>query len=109
MIAVLKRWLEAARRRLRSPGDAGTGELLQDGAALLVIVKHGALLHHTHDVALSHAEFVRRSAGTLPEGAWVGTIRKTGGEVIAMSSRTFYGNQLPAPLDVMQAIRARFR
>jgi hypothetical protein len=109
MIAMLKRWLEAMQRRLGLPGDAETGEVLDDGAALLVIVKDGTVLHHTHDVALSHAEFVHRSAGTLPEGAWVGTIRKTRGEVIAMSSRTFYGNQLPAPFDVMQAIRSRFR
>jgi hypothetical protein len=83
--------------------------ILRDGDSCLVIVKDGQVLFHTSDVALSHAEFVRRTSGTLPEGAWVGTIRKFGGEVVALSSRTFYGNQLPAPPPVAEAIHAAFR
>jgi hypothetical protein len=82
---------------------------LADGAACLVLVKDSKVVHHTGDLALSHAEFVRRTAGTLPEGAWVGTIRKFSGEIVALGSRTFYGNQLPAPPEVMAAIHALFR
>ena len=82
---------------------------LQDGDALLVIVKDGEVTVHTWDIALSHAEFVRRTLGELPEGAWVGTIRKAAGEVTPFNSRTFYGNQLPAPEHVVAAVRAKFR
>lgn len=82
---------------------------LREGDSELVIVKDGEVLFHTPDVALSHAEFVSRTTGTLPEGAWVGTIRKHGGEVVAISSRTFFGYQLPAPPPVADAIHAAFR
>jgi hypothetical protein len=82
---------------------------LRDGDALLAIVKDGAIAAHTRDIALSHAEFVRRTLGTLPAGVWVGTIRKTDGEVMPFNSRTFYGNQLPAPEAVVAAVRAVFR
>jgi hypothetical protein len=82
---------------------------LQNGEALLVIVRNGEVAGHTRDIALSHAEFVRRTLGELPVGAWVGTIRKTDGEVIPFNSRTFYGNQLPAPQDVITVVRAMFR
>ncbi len=63
----------------------------------VAVVKDGKVTVHTWDIALSHAEFVRRTLGALPDGAWVGTIRKTGGETMPFNSRTFYGNQLPAP------------
>lgn len=90
-----------------APSDAGT--TLREGDACLVIVKGGEVLFHTSDVALSHAEFVSRTSGTLPDGAWVGTIRKCNGEIVALSSRTFYGNQLPAPPEVADAIHAAFQ
>ncbi len=86
-----------------------TGVQLQDGDTLLAIVRDGKVTAHTRDIALSHAEFVRRTLGQLPEGAWVGTIRKAGGEVTAFNSRTFYGNQLPAPAQVVAAVRATFQ
>jgi hypothetical protein len=82
---------------------------LQNGASLLAIVKDGTVTAHTRDIALSHAEFVRRSVGELPPGAWVGTIRKADGVVIPFNSRTFYGNQLPAAEEVVAAVRAMFR
>jgi hypothetical protein len=82
---------------------------LRDGDTLLASVQNGAMIAHTFDIALSHAEFVKRSLGRLPEGAWVGTIRKTGREVVAVNSKTFYGNQLPAPHEVQLAVRAKFR
>jgi hypothetical protein len=65
---------------------------LRDGETRLAIVRDGTVIAHTADITLSHAEFVRRTCGTLPDGAWVGTIRKTGGRVLALNSRTFYGN-----------------
>ena len=82
---------------------------LRDGDALLASVLGDKVIAHTFDVVLSHAEFVKRSLGSLPEGAWVGTIRKNGRQVVAMNSKTFYGNQLPAPQCVFDVVRARFR
>jgi hypothetical protein len=85
-----------------------TGTRLRDGDSLLISVKSGVIIAQTFDIALSHAEFVKRTLGTLPEGAWVGTLRKTGREVWALNSKTFYGNQLPAPQDVQDSVRAAF-
>lgn len=82
---------------------------LRDGDSLLAIVQGGKVVAHTWDIALSHAEFVRRSFGALPEGAWVGTLCKTDGQVRPFNSRTFYGNQMPAPSEVVDAIRTMFR
>jgi hypothetical protein len=79
---------------------------LRDGDTLLAVVKDGQVTVHSWDIALSHAEFVRRTLGELPRGAWVGTIRKANGEVMPLNSRTFYGNQLPAPQAVLDAVRA---
>jgi hypothetical protein len=81
---------------------------LRDGDTLLAVAKDGVVVAHTWDIALSHAEFVRRTFGSLPEGAWIGTIRKGDDEVTPFNSRTFYGNQLPAPADVIRAVRAMF-
>lgn len=87
----------------------GDSVQLRDGDTLLVIAKGGSVIAHTRDIALSHAEFVRRTFGTLPEGAWVGTIQKAGGEVIPFNSRTFYGNQMPASREVVDAVRLMFK
>ena len=81
---------------------------LQNGDTLLAIVKDGQVIADTWNIALSHAEFVRRSFGLLPEGAWVGTIQKEDGEVMSFNSWTFYGNQLPAPQHVWDTIKAKF-
>lgn len=81
---------------------------LREGDTLLASVRNETIIAHTFDVALSHAEFVKRSLGQLPEGAWVGTIRKAGRRVVAINSKTFYGNQLPAPQTVQNAVRAAF-
>jgi hypothetical protein len=87
----------------------GTPVQLREGDTLLAIVQDGKVTAHTWDIALSHAEFVRRTLGALPAGAWVGTIRKADGAVTPFNSRTFYGNQLPAPPEVVEAVRALFR
>jgi hypothetical protein len=82
---------------------------LRDGDALLASVQGERVIAYTFDIALSHREFVIRNLGTLPEGAWVGTIRKFGGVVIAVNSRTYYENQLPAPQPVLDVIHENFR
>ena len=85
-----------------------TTRRLRDGDTLLASVKGDRVVAHTFDVALSHAEFIRREFGSLPEGAWVGTIRKVGRQVVAINSKTFYGNQLPAEQWVQDAVRSAF-
>jgi hypothetical protein len=44
------------------------GTRLRDGDSLLVSVKDGTIIAQSFDIALSHAEFVKRSLGSLPEG-----------------------------------------
>jgi len=82
---------------------------LTDGEALLIIVKDGKVIHFTWDLALTHVEFVKRRIGNLPEGAWVGTVRKDRKQLVAISSKSFYGYQLPAPDWVMAAVRVAFK
>jgi hypothetical protein len=54
-------------------------------------------------------EFVRRKTGTLPDGAWVGTVSKLDGEVMGITSKYFFDYQLPAPPDVNAAIKDVFQ
>lgn len=82
---------------------------LTDGAFLLIVVKDGKVIQHSSNLGLPHVEFVKRTLGELPEGAWVGTVRKTGGELVAISSKSFFGYQLPAPDWVMAAVRSQFK
>ena len=81
---------------------------MRDGDAILIMVKDGQVIHHTFNMALPHAEFVKRSTGKLPEGAWVGTASKLEGEVAAISSKHFFGYQLPAPAEVADAVKRTF-
>jgi hypothetical protein len=81
---------------------------MRDGDAILVMVKDGEVLHFTPNMSLPHSEFVKRATGTLPEGAWVGTASKLDGEVAAISSKHFFGYQLPAPPEVAAAVRRKF-
>jgi len=81
---------------------------MRDGDAILIMVKDGTVIHHDRNMSLPHVEFVRRTTGRLPEGAWVGTASKLRGEVVAISSKHFYGYQLPAPADVAEAVRSAF-
>ncbi len=59
-------------------------------------------------MSLPHSEFAKRSTGQLPEGAWVGTVSKLDGEVAAITSKHFFGYQLPAPPEVADAVRKIF-
>ena len=81
---------------------------MRNGDNILAMVKDGRVIHHTWNVSLTHVEFVKRTEGELPEGAWVGTASKADGEILAISSKTFYGYQLPASSEVTAAIRMTF-
>ena len=74
---------------------------------MLVIVSDGKVIHYSGNLLLSHVEFVKRQTGELPEGAWVGTVHKTGDGIVAFTSKTFYGYELPAPDWVLTAVRAK--
>jgi len=82
---------------------------LSPGQTLLVIAQDGEVIHSTWDMVLPHVEFVRRSTGQLPEGVWVGTITKDKKGIVVISSKTFYGYQLPAPHWVTEAVEKKFR
>lgn len=47
--------------------------------------------------------------GTLPDGAWVGTVSKLEGEVMGITSKYFFDYQLPAPTEVDAAIKEVFQ
>jgi hypothetical protein len=79
-----------------------------DGQTYLVIVNSDRVLEYTWAM-MPHVEFVRRTVGKLPEGAWVGTVSKIDGEIAVISSKTFYGFQLPAPEWVANTVRATFK
>ena len=81
---------------------------LRNGETMLIMVKDGAVLHFTPNMGLPHSEFVKRSTGELPQGAWVGTVSKLDGEIAAITSKYFFGYQLPAPEDVRQAVLRKF-
>jgi hypothetical protein len=103
-----------ALAHLRNLGCVGDARLMSEkvkmrnGDAILVMVKDGRVVHFSWNLGLSHAEFVRRKAGTLPEGAWVGTVSKLDGEVMGITSKHFFNYQLPAPPDINDAIKAVF-
>ena len=82
---------------------------MHDGETWLVMVKDGAVIHHTWDMSLPHIEFMKRSTGELPEGAWVGTVSKIDGDVAVISSKYFFGYQMPAPLEVAEAVNRTFK
>ena len=79
-----------------------------EGQTFLIIVQNDRVLDYTWAM-MPHVEFVRRSVGTLPEGAWVGTLSKIDGELAVISSKTFYGYQLPAPDWVVRVVKAEFK
>lgn len=81
---------------------------MQDGDTMLIMVKDGKVLHFTPNMGLPHSEFVKRATGSLPAGAWVGTVSKLAGEVAAISLKHFFGYQLPAPPEVLEVVRRRF-
>jgi len=81
---------------------------MRDGDAILVMVNDGKIIHHSWNMSLPHVEFVRRTTGDLPKGAWVGTVTKLDGEIMAITSKHFFTYQLPAAKDVDAAVQERF-
>ena len=81
---------------------------LHDGETMLIMVKGGVVIHFTPNMSLPHSEFVKRTTRQLPEGAWVGTVSKLDGEVAAITSKHFFGYQLPAPPEVAEAVNRTF-
>ncbi len=79
-----------------------------DGDAILVMVKDGKVIHFSPNMSLPHVEFVKRTTRQLTEGAWVGTVSKLDGEIAAISSKYFFGYQLPAPPEIQEAVRKVF-
>jgi hypothetical protein len=82
---------------------------MRDGDTMLIMMKDGEVLHFTPNMGLPHSEFVKRTTGQLPAGAWVGTVSKLDGEVAAITSKHFFGYQLPGPSDVLEAVRRKFK
>ncbi len=74
---------------------------------MLIMVKGGEVVHFTPKMGWRHSEFVKRSTGQFPADAWVGTVSKLDGEVAAISSKHFFGPQLPAPPEVAEAVRRK--
>jgi hypothetical protein len=79
-----------------------------DGQTLLIIVQGDRVIDYTWAM-MPHVEFVKRSVGKLPDGAWVGTVSKISGELAVISSKSFYGYQLPAPEWVTKAVKTVFK
>ena len=82
---------------------------LTPGQTVLVMAKDGEVIHYSWDMVLPHIEFVRRATGELPEGAWVGTITRDKKGIAVISSKSFYGYQLPAPNWVREAVKKTFK
>jgi hypothetical protein len=81
---------------------------MREGDTMLIMVKDGVVIHFTPNMSLPHSEFVKRTTGQLPTGAWVGSVSKLEGGVVAITSKHFFGYQLPAPTEVMEAVRRTF-
>lgn len=69
-----------------------------DGDTMLIMCKDGRGIHFSPNMSLPHVEFVRRATGELPEGAWVGTVSRLNGKAAAISSKYFFGYQLPGAI-----------
>lgn len=99
-------------RAAASGATGAAGKLLiQEGDGLLVAVQNGKIVAQSSPY-WGHAELAQRafgSATTLPPGAWVGTVTKTAGDIVAVNSKTFFGNQLPAAEAIQMLMRSVFR
>jgi hypothetical protein len=92
----------------RLAAEAGK-TVLNEGQVVLAIVKDGKVIAQTFDASLSHAQFVARTVGELPEGARVVTVLKQGRRIYVLDSRGIHGAARPSPQSVIDAILAIFR
>ena len=74
-----------------------------------IVSRSGELLRTTADITLPHLEFVRRTVGTLPDGATVVTAFRVRDGIQAITSRSVHGVQMPAPRHVIDALNAALR
>ena len=88
--------------RAQEPIEIGNGQ------TFLIIVQGDRVIDYTWAM-MPHVEFVKRSVGKLPDGAWVGTVSKIDGEIGVISSKTFYDVQMPAPEWVAKTVKAVFK
>jgi RHS repeat-associated protein len=71
-----------------------------------IVSRGGEVLRTTSDITLSHLDFVRRTVGTLPDGATVVTAFRNQNAIQAITSRSVHGVQMPAPRHVVDALNA---
>lgn len=90
------------KSQVQEPIEIGNGQ------TFLIIVDGDGVVDYTWAM-MPHVEFVRRTVGKLPDDAWVGTVSKINGDIGVISSKTFYGYQLPAPEWVLKIVRAAFK
>jgi len=91
-----------AAMRSAEPIEIGNGQ------TFLIIVQGDRVIDYTWAM-MPHVEFVKRTVGKLPEGAWVGTVSKIAGELGVISSKSFYDYQMPAPDWVAKIVKATFK
>ena len=106
--ALVQRRVYRAMMTHRGAGNEQGKIEIREGYYFLIIVQEGKVTHSTPNFGLSHAEFVKRAVGSLPEGAWVGSATKNEGRLSAVNSFTFYQNQLPGPVATQDAVVAKF-
>ena len=97
------------RRQAGAAATAASRILLREGDAVLGVVHEGRLIAKSSDVTLSHAEFVRRTVGILPEGAEAVTIGKFQGEITVLRSAKIHGRAMPASQEALDAARTVFQ
>lgn len=78
---------------------------LPESEGVLAVIKDGKILASSRNTLMSHAEFVKRNIGTLPEGAEVVTIGKLDGQITALLSQGIHGRTLPASQAAIDAAR----
>ena len=81
---------------------------MRDGDTMLIMVKGSEVILFTPNMSLPHVELVKRTAGELPAGAWVGTAIKLDDKIAAITSKHFFGYQLPGPDWVQTAVGITF-
>jgi RHS repeat-associated protein len=100
----------SALRALPAITDVATaGRVLSEGDAILAVVQDGKIIAQSGNLLLSHEQFVARTVGTLQEGAEVVTIGKINGQVLAITSKSFHGHQIPASASAQKAALGAFR
>ena len=77
---------------------------LRDGDTELIMVKDGEVIHFTASMSMC----IWNGLGEVPAGAWVGTVSKQDGKLVATSSKHFFDGQVPVPPEVLEAVRKKF-